>query len=191
MYKLLRAYANSDLELGYVQGLAFPAGMLMCYCDENVAFGAFYEIMHGLKLRDLYIRGFANLRLVTEVFKLHLSKHVPNVSALFAKMELDASWFTTSWFLTAFLGLQLPIRIQLNIFDCFCKFGVRALLSMGVAICKMEERNLAGPLEEVLPLLQHPERMGCMRQEKALWRAWQDVWLPNVEYERLLRKVSE
>jgi hypothetical protein len=38
LYRVLRAFALADKELGYFQGMAFPASILIWYMDETRAF---------------------------------------------------------------------------------------------------------------------------------------------------------
>lgn len=44
--RLLNAYAHTDPEIGYTQGMNFIAAMFLMYQSEEVAFWSFYSMMH-------------------------------------------------------------------------------------------------------------------------------------------------
>ena len=64
--RLLRAYALHDAEVGYCQGMAFPAGLLLMCVPEPTAFLLYCRLMDdapgGAGLRKLYLPGLEPLK---------------------------------------------------------------------------------------------------------------------------------
>jgi hypothetical protein len=64
--RLLRAYALHDDEIGYCQGQAFAAGVLLMFVPEETAFTLYCRLMdaapNGAGLRRLYLPGLEPLK---------------------------------------------------------------------------------------------------------------------------------
>ena len=59
---ILKAYAIHDSKVGYCQGMAFVAGLLLIYLSESRAFAAFVTIMEGSDFRSMYLHGMEGLK---------------------------------------------------------------------------------------------------------------------------------
>lgn len=59
LFNVLKAYSLHDMEVGYCQGMAFVAGILLLYLPEELAFRAFCHLMdeNSICLRRLYLPG--------------------------------------------------------------------------------------------------------------------------------------
>ena len=52
---MLKAYANYDNEVGYVQGMNYIAAMFLFYIsDEESVFWCLYQLMTKFKYRQIY-----------------------------------------------------------------------------------------------------------------------------------------
>ncbi|KAJ8945811.1 hypothetical protein NQ314_009033, partial [Rhamnusium bicolor] len=63
LYRVSKAYAAFDSEVGYCQGLSFLAATLLLHMPEEQAFCVLVKLMYDYGLRDLYKDGFDNLYL--------------------------------------------------------------------------------------------------------------------------------
>jgi hypothetical protein len=96
------------------------------------------------------------------------------------------------WFLTAFQTMDWPPDLQLRIYDRFLFFGLRGLLSFALMIVKEHESQLVdAPIEEMLPLLQHPDRSPRMHNWREVFRKWDKLWIRQGEYDKLFLAIGE
>ena len=52
LFNVLKAYANYDNEIGYVQGMNYIVAMLLFYItDEETVFWCLYQLMHKFRYR--------------------------------------------------------------------------------------------------------------------------------------------
>lgn len=63
LYKVSKAYAVHDSEIGYCQGLSFISASLLLHMPEEEAFAVLVAFMYNYKLRDLYKLGFEALEM--------------------------------------------------------------------------------------------------------------------------------
>jgi hypothetical protein len=192
LYHVLRAYSNADKELGYFQGMAFPAALLLAYMPEERAFWAFWYLMRGKhRLRDYYINDFANLKKLNRVWDVIFEKKYPKIYANFKKFEIDPLVYTTSWFLTAFLNMDFPAVLRLRIFDRYCAFGTRALLSLGLTCISLLKKELmASEMGEILPVLQNPSRGQRLQDWRVVIAKWDKLFISKIECSSYFERVG-
>lgn len=79
LQRVLHAYAIHDPAVGYCQGEAFVAGILLMYLDEARAFAGLVALMHGAGLRALYLPGMAALQVCLSQLGELLRRRAPAV----------------------------------------------------------------------------------------------------------------
>jgi hypothetical protein len=191
--RVLHAYTNVDPEVGYVQGMAFPAAMLLSYMDETRAFWCFMRLMAGEKFqfRRLYMNSFEGLRSINKVWERLLSIRYKRVSDNFAQKGVMSGLYSTSWFLTAFMNVDFHPALRLRIFDRYVMFGHVALLSFALVIIAVNEEVLStGNLTQILAPLQKPEQSEKFKDSRKLIAAYDKLWIKPKEYEKLFRTVG-
>jgi hypothetical protein len=189
--RLLRAYAHTDHEIGYVQGMSFIAGMLLHYMDVDSAFWSFCGIMR-LHHREFFLPGFPQLNFAIKLLESLVEKHMPRVLQQCQENGVDFHMFCPAWFMPAFQGMDWAPDFQLRIFDLFTWFGLRGLLWIGLVIFKVHEKELAvAPMEEMMPLLQHPDRSEKMLNWRTALKKWEKLWVKKDEYDQLVLSVQE
>lgn len=52
---ILTTYATYDPQIGYVQGMNFIAGALLCHSEEYVAFWLLVMAIEKFEMRDIYL----------------------------------------------------------------------------------------------------------------------------------------
>jgi hypothetical protein len=192
LYRILRAYSNADPELGYFQGLAFSAALLLSYMNEPRAFWAFYHLMNdpGHAVRQMFIREFEGLRKMNKVWMHVLGLRYPKIAANLKSCGIDEMIYTPSWFLTAFLNVSFPPVFRLRIMDRYITFGSRAILSLGLAIVSMMKEELTAPkMEVIIPLLQNPSTK--LKNWRAIIVKWDKLFIAPKDYAKYFAKVGE
>lgn len=152
---VLHAYAGTDPEVGYVQGMAFIVGTLSTQMGEEETFWALHEMMYSprYKMRELFRPGFPLLQQFFYQFKKLLARLLPKLSKRFDELSVDPSFYASQWFLTLFV-YHFSFRALLRIWDVFFCEGWKIIFRTGLALMKWEEKRLlALPFEEVLPAL--------------------------------------
>ncbi|KAJ6641996.1 Rab GTPase-activating protein 1 [Pseudolycoriella hygida] len=107
LFKVSKAYAVYDSELGYTQGLSFIAATLLLHMPEEEAFCVLIALMYDYRLRDLYKGGFENLSLKLYQLDRLMKDQLPKLHEHFVKTGVEAHMFASQWFLTIFTALLL------------------------------------------------------------------------------------
>lgn len=152
---ILRAYANIDPEVAYVQGMGFLVGALMTQMEEEEAFWALHSLMHHerYRLRDMYRPGFPMLQLFFFQLKKLMQEQIPKLFNRFEEIGVDPSFFASQWFLTLFV-YHFQFRALLRVWDIFFCEGWKQIFRVAIALMKWEERELLVlPFDQVLPRL--------------------------------------
>ena len=190
LFRILRAYAAFDPEIGYTQGMNFLAGLLLAYLEEPQAFGAMVVVMHERGLRDLY-RPDDGMALL-QVRLWQLGRLLP--PRLAAHLEANAALpvlYASSWFLTCFAA-DFPMHFAARVMDLVITDCYAAPL-MKVAVHLVErcepELLLMDDLEEMVDLLrrQAPRWPKGKLQDlltEALGRGW------TVRQNAVLREIN-
>lgn len=105
LFNVLIAYSMYNMELGYCQGMAGVAGILLMYMDEEEAFWALSIFMCDPKyaMHGLFIEGFPKLQRFLTHHDRILSKFLPKLHKHFSKHSLDAILYSIKWFFVIFV----------------------------------------------------------------------------------------
>jgi hypothetical protein len=114
MLNVLRAYALSDPEIGYTQGMNFLAGLLLTYLPtEAEAYCALSLLMRQRGLREMYLPDMSLL----QIRLWQLSKLLP--PRLAAHLEAHAVLpvlYASSWLITCFAS-DFPFHFAARVMD--------------------------------------------------------------------------
>lgn len=105
LFNVLTAYSMYNMEIGYCQGMAGVAGILLMYMDEEEAFWALSTFMCDPRyaMHGLFIEGFPKLtRFLTHHDRI-LAKFLPKLYKHFGKHCLDAILYSLKWFFVIFV----------------------------------------------------------------------------------------
>ena len=129
LFNVMKAYAVCDPEVGYCQGSAFLAGMLLLHMPEEDAFSVFMKLMSkgsgkisfwsitppllvlvgyinsiliGYGLRDMYKPGMSELEVLLYQMDQLISEHSSELANHFNAQGFATSTFASRWFLTLF-----------------------------------------------------------------------------------------
>jgi TBC1 domain family member 10 len=152
--RVLRAYAAKDEEVGYCQGMGFPAALMLSYCPEEDTFLMFHALMQHrpYRLRTLYLPGFQAVQLSIFQLDMLLKRLVPKAHRHLASLDIHPALWSTQWLLTCFC-YSLPFHLAARVWDSMLFEGFKVVLRVAVAIVKrMEARILLSDFEGTLML---------------------------------------
>ncbi|KJH42758.1 TBC domain protein [Dictyocaulus viviparus] len=140
--RVLYAYRNHDVAIGYCQGLNRIAAVALLYLEEEDAFWfliAFTELQPANYYASSLIGAVADQKLgFSYVLRDLVAEKLPRLAAHLRHFEVDLSLFALSWFLTCCVDV-MPHEIYLPIFDVFLYEGNKTLFRFVLAILKMCE----------------------------------------------------
>jgi hypothetical protein len=142
LQRVLHAYAIHDPSVGYCQGMAFVAGMLLMYLEEGRAFAALVTLMHGAALRALYLPGMAALQLRLRQLEELLRRRSPALAAHLAAHDVSPVIFASAWFLSLYAA-EFPAGFAARIIDV-------ALAERSAAVALRVALGLLDAAEEAL-----------------------------------------
>lgn len=143
LFNVLTAYSVYNTEVGYCQGMAGVAGILLMYMDEEEAFWALNVFFTGAKfsMHGLFIEGFPKLtRFLTHHDKL-LTRFMPRLKKHFDKNNVDSILYSLKWFFVIFVE-RVPFSLALRIWDLYLLLGERVMTATAFAILKLHKSRL-------------------------------------------------
>ncbi|KPI83740.1 putative rab6 GTP-binding protein [Leptomonas seymouri] len=177
LQRLLRAYATRDPEVGYCQGMAFVAAVVLMAAPEPQAYQIFCGLMrddncsarnnrlggrHGM--RQLYRPGFPLLQTLLAKLERHVQSLLPALAAHLQSNDVHVSMFASRWFLTLFVH-QLPPQLLLRVWDFFLFRGWPVMVQVAVALLHQEQGDLLKL--DLEGILLHLKAMRLQRQNEA------------------------
>lgn len=191
---VLYAYGFKDPELGYTQGMNFMAGLLLYYQEEEIAFKSLYQIMYGPRTmhRDFFISGFPRLQIANKMLQTIIQKKYPKIMKNLEKNNILFDFFSSGWFMTAFMSFTWDPEFQMRIFERFMFYGLRGLLGLATAIFSRHKDILATSqeLEVLLGILQKPDESERMINWHYVIKKWDEHWITKGQYLKLLKEVG-
>ncbi|RNF23972.1 rab-like GTPase activating protein [Trypanosoma conorhini] len=131
---ILRAYANLDPEVGYVQGMAFLASTLLLHIeDEEKTFCAFVSLMHRPKysMSKMFSAGFPALHMRFYQLEKLMRRRCTSLLRLLKKFHVTPELYATQWFLTLF-SYQLDFGLLSRIWDMFLCEGWKIIFRVSI-----------------------------------------------------------
>lgn len=155
LFRILNAFANLHVEVGYCQGMNFVAGLLLLVSafNEFEAFSFFCFIMINQHLKEFFRERFPLLRKYIRAFDDMAMVHLPKLRKHFMDEGVLAPVYLHQWFLTLFIT-SLPLRSTLVVWDFFLARGLHAVLQLAVALLRVLARFLIQlKFEEIVKFL--------------------------------------
>jgi len=146
--RILCAYAGTDPEVGYCQGMGFiAAAILLVVQDEFQAFSIFYHIMRDKNWRELYTEGIPGcMKLLSRTYE----EVKESMSALHTHIkDLPLNGCFSQYFMTAFLSC-LSFEDSLKVLDRFIIEGGDFLVSLLIKMLQLNQYELLQMDEEAL-----------------------------------------
>jgi len=174
LYRICKAYAIYDDEIGYCQGLSFLTASLLLHMPEEQAFNLLVKIMFHYRIRDIYKMNFENLHLRFYQLEMLIQECLPELYEHFLDLNIETHMYASQWFLTLYTA-KFPLYMVYRIVDLFLMHGVSVLFSVGVALLKVAQRDLlALDFEGVLKYfrLSMPKKYRCEASFEDLVVVW-------------------
>ncbi|XP_036333446.1 USP6 N-terminal-like protein isoform X2 [Rhagoletis pomonella] len=143
LFNVLNAYSIYNPELGYCQGMACLAGVLLLYMQEEEAFWALNQLIFDRKyaMHGLFIEGFPKLTRFLEHHDRILSKLMRKLHQHFMKHNVDAILYSIKWFFVIFVE-RIPFSLALRVWDIYLLEGERVVTAMAVTILYLHKHDL-------------------------------------------------
>ncbi|XP_052896058.1 rab GTPase-activating protein 1-like isoform X1 [Anopheles moucheti] len=141
LYKVSKAYAVYDTEVGYCQGLSFIAASLLLHMPEEEAFCVLVALMYNYGLRDMYKMGFESLYLRLYQLNRLMKDQLPDLYEHFVQMGVESHMFASQWFLTLFTA-RFPLYFVFYILDVFLLDGIPVLFQVALTLLSVCRKDL-------------------------------------------------
>lgn len=151
---VLKAYSLYDTEIGYCQGMAFVAGVLLMNMPVKDAFCVFVKLMETHNLRTLYSPSLSGLHSRTYQLKKLMASISPDLLNHLTNLGLEPAYLS-QWFMTIF-ATNCPFNALFRIYDViFAEGADETIMRVALALILSNEHKLLAmtELEEVLHLL--------------------------------------
>jgi hypothetical protein len=148
LYRLLRALANIDREIGYTQGMNFIVDYLLTISNRN-EIDVFYLLMSIFSntfsdkfgMRGFFIKDFPLLHVFTDIFDKKLKEFLPEIHQHLEQLNLPTfSWI--SFWMQRIYTLLFPKEVLLRIWDYFFVYGKKFLISFGISLVAFFQENI-------------------------------------------------
>lgn len=118
LYRVLKAYSLHDLEVGYCQGMAFVAGVILMYLPEEPAFRVLCQLLDegGVGLRTLYLPGLSGLKEELRMLDWLMERLMPNLKQHLEDYGAVPVLYASQWFLTIF-SCPFPATFSCRVID--------------------------------------------------------------------------
>eukprot|EP00744_Colponema_vietnamica_P014561 GILI01020380.1.p1 GENE.GILI01020380.1~~GILI01020380.1.p1 ORF type:complete len:520 (-),score=164.70 GILI01020380.1:443-1972(-) len=186
--EVLETYAYYRPDLGYVQGMAYLAAMLLLYMDSYNAFVSIANLLN----RPAFIAFFRfDMVLVQVYFKLFerlLDDHVPAVARYFKAIQLTPDMYLVEWLYTLY-GRSLPLEVASRVWDCFLLEGEVFMFKTALGLLHYCQPHLLNkPFEVVLESLRYLTETAA---EKELFESIASISLKKSKFLSLLESFKE
>eukprot|EP00049_Salpingoeca_infusionum_P007035 m.114682 g.114682 ORF g.114682 m.114682 type:complete len:836 (-) comp13548_c1_seq4:92-2599(-) len=188
LFNILTAYAAFNPEVGYCQGMAFIAAVLLMSMSEEEAFWALLCLMES----EQHLKGFYSERLEkvqeeASVFSGILAMRIPSLALHLSTEFVHPLMYVTQWFMCAFTSLPLWDTV-LSIWDAFILRGSTVFHGAGLTVLSICANDLlyADGISQILPILQHlpPQKMTRHIFTSVFWEIDVDELATHVQHVR-------
>jgi len=144
LYNVLKAYSLFDKEVGYCQGMAFVAAVLLLYMPTEE--DAFWGLVHlfqqdGFAMRGLYLPELPMLNTCLYQFEQLLHTYVPKLSQHLKAEGVSPGMYASEWFITIF-SRSFPFGLVLRVWDCMLYEGYKVVFRVALALMRLSEAEL-------------------------------------------------
>ncbi|CAB4064305.1 TBC1D4 [Lepeophtheirus salmonis] len=142
LYNVLKAYSLLDIEVGYCQGLAFVAGVLLMHTNsEEEAFNLLKHIMFELGFRKQYQSDMIGLQIQMYQISRLLHDVQRDIFDHIEEIGIDPSLYATSWFLTIFAS-NFPLGFVVRVFDLIFLQGIEGLFKVALCLISISKDSI-------------------------------------------------
>jgi hypothetical protein len=135
LFRVLRALANQNWDIGYVQSLNFVVATLITVFpdDEALVFRCAQSLLFRFTLADFYRPCFPQLGVILWQFDRLVEGLLPKAHAALDAHGVTAEYYAMQWFLTLF-AYDLPQCITRRVWDRFLIVGWHVIVQVALAL---------------------------------------------------------
>lgn len=141
LYRVLKAYAVHDEEVGYCQGFSFIAAALLLHMPEEQAFCVLVKIMTDYGLRYTLRDGFETLYLRFYQLDRFIEDQLPDLSKHLKEQHVESHMYASQWFLTLFTA-KFPLYLVFYIMDIYLLEGTPTLFQVSISLLQLSKDEL-------------------------------------------------
>lgn len=143
LFNVLTAYSMYNTEVGYCQGMAGVAGVLLMFMDEEEAFWALSTLLSNPKyaMHGLYVLGFPKLNRFLQHHDRIITRYLPRLKRHLDHYGLDAILYSLKWFFVIFIE-RIPFSLCLRVWDIYLMDGERVVTAMAYTILRLHSSRL-------------------------------------------------
>ena len=161
LINILRTYAYYNPEVEYCQGMNFIVGYLyLLLQDESTVFKFLKNTIEKYKMDQLFTQNVPLLKNYFYQMDRLLNAHYPHLTTYFRNEGVNASLFTSAWFITLFThSLQYakeekPSDMLLAIWDAFLISGWKAIFKTSLFIVGcLEDKLIESRFDQIMIIL--------------------------------------
>ena len=143
LFNVLKAYANYDNEVSYVQGLNYVVGMMLYYIkDEEQVFWCLFSLMQQKwEWRWIYTEGLPKLQSLLQLLEKHLQQEFPLIKKHLRDNCLEISGTFSPLFMTLFVYMT-PFDVATRLFELFLLDGELVLIKLLLKMIEVKQRKI-------------------------------------------------
>ncbi|KAJ1974691.1 GTPase-activating protein [Dimargaris verticillata] len=141
LFRVLKAYALHDPQVGYCQGIAFIVAPLLMNMPEEEAFCVLIRLMQGYDLREHFTPAMERLHLRLYQLERLTEEQLPLVHRHFIKEGVHTSMFASQWFMTLF-AYRFPVQLVFRLFDFVFAEGIETLLKFSLVLLRAHQTQI-------------------------------------------------
>lgn len=108
---VLEAYVAQRPDVGYVQGMPFPAAMLLLNMDESDAFVSLSNLLHLSIIHSYYTMNDKKVSLISDTFNSLLKDHLPRIYDHFINIHLSTDMYLMDWYAMMVMMMMVMYRL--------------------------------------------------------------------------------
>jgi len=211
LFKVLKAFANSNPKIGYCQGLNYITGLLLLITKEEDSSFWLLKVLTEKILPEYYSSNMPGLITDSRVLAELGRKHIPQLSKHIDKLQVPWALLSSKWFICLFVDV-LPVETVLRIWDCLFSEGSKVLFRVSLGILHLDEQKLLAAkdmgslMEEIKSFLTSKSTLECHTFMESVYSSTQylktakinslrqqigdDVQLEQIDREKRLKEIK-
>lgn len=150
LFNVLKAYANYDNEVGYVQGMNFIVAMLLFYIsDEESVFWCLYQLMVKFRYRQIYKQDFPKLIQLSTYLEKRLRAEHPDLLEHLERNSMVIRGTFTGHIMT--FGLNCcPMEVCVRLFEIFILDGEIKFIKVLMRMLELKKEKILSKIDTEL-----------------------------------------
>lgn len=188
LYTVLGAYSCYRPDIGYVQGMAFLAAVLLLNMEAIDAFICFANLINRPMQMAFFCVDQPMMRAYFLAFEVHLQEQLPKLYAHFQEQSLTPDLYLTDWIFTLY-SKSLPLDVASRVWDLFCRDGDEFLFRTALGILRMFSSELM--TMEFIALAQFLTKLPETLSEENLFQSIASITVSRDRFHQILTEQKQ